>query len=171
MLPSEVPWLTADLPVIVFPGVWKLLFLLRLPSLDRSPSLPLSSLFLSFIFFPTSFWRQWAAFLCAWCLLPAFRSCFVEFTQRSNVLSLNLWGRTWSPCPIPLPSEDHPLNFLKLTALLRYDLHKIKLSHFKWEVWWYLVSLQNCTTLPQATKILHAHLQPVSVPTSALENH
>ena len=36
---------------------------LRLPSLDRAPSLPLLSLFLSFIFFPTSFQRQWAAFL------------------------------------------------------------------------------------------------------------
>ena len=105
--------------------------LLWLPPQGGSPSLTLLSLFLSFIFFPTSFRRQWAAFLGAWCLLPAFRSCFVEFTQRSNVLSMNLWGRKWSPCPIPLPSEDHPLNFLKLTALLRYDLHKIKLSHFK----------------------------------------
>ena len=36
---------------------------LRLPSWDRAPSLPLLSLFLSFIFFPTSFRRQWAAFL------------------------------------------------------------------------------------------------------------
>ena len=36
---------------------------LRLPSWDGAPSLPLLSLFLSFIFFPTSFQRQWAAFL------------------------------------------------------------------------------------------------------------
>ena len=77
---------------------------LRLPSPDRSLSLPLLSLFLSFIFFPTSFRRQWAAFLGAWCPLPAFRSCFVEFTQHSNVFSMNLWGRKWSPHPIPLPS-------------------------------------------------------------------
>ena len=54
MLPSEVPGLTTDLPVRVFPGIWKPLFL-RLPSQDRSLSLPLLSLFLSFIFFPTSF--------------------------------------------------------------------------------------------------------------------
>ena len=60
--------------------------------------------FLSFIFFPISFRRQWAAFLGAWCPLPAFRSCFVEFTQRSNVVLMNLWGRKWSPCPIPPPS-------------------------------------------------------------------
>ena len=79
-------------------------FFLRLPSRDRAPSLPLLSLFLSFIFFPTSFRRQWAAFLGAWCPLPAFRSCFVEFTQRSNVLLMSLWGRKWSPRPIPLPS-------------------------------------------------------------------
>ena len=44
-----------DSPVRVFPGVWKLLSFLRLPSRDGSPSLPLLSLFLSFIFFPTSF--------------------------------------------------------------------------------------------------------------------
>ena len=60
--------------------------------------------FLSIIFCPTSFQRQWAALLGAWCPQRAFRSCFVEFAQRSNVLSMNLWGRKWSPCPIPLPS-------------------------------------------------------------------
>ena len=37
--------------------------ILRLPSRDGALSLPLLSLFLSFIFFPTSFQRQWAAFL------------------------------------------------------------------------------------------------------------
>ena len=78
----------------------------RLPSQDGSPSLPLLSLFLSFIFCPTSFWRQWAAFLGTWCPLPAFRSYFVEFAQRSNVLSMNLWERKWSPYPIPLPSSE-----------------------------------------------------------------
>ena len=51
MLPSEVPRLTTDLPMRVFPGVWKFLSLLRLPSQDGSLSLPLLSLFLSFIFF------------------------------------------------------------------------------------------------------------------------
>ena len=77
---------------------------LRLPSWDGSPSLPLLSVFLSFIFFPTSFQRQRAAFLGAWCPLLAFRSCFVEFTQCLNVLLMNLCGRKWSPRPIPLPS-------------------------------------------------------------------
>ena len=84
---------------------------LRLPSWDGAPSLPLLSLFLSFILFPTSFRRQWAAFLGAWYPLPAFRSCLVEFTQRSNVLLINLWGRKWSPRPIPLPSQDCPRFF------------------------------------------------------------
>ena len=28
----------------------------------------------------------------------------MEFAQRSNVLSMNLWGRKWSPHPIPPPS-------------------------------------------------------------------
>ena len=55
MLPSVLPKLSTD-SAVRFPGVWKPLFL-RLPSLDRTPSLPLLSLFLSFIFFPTSFRR------------------------------------------------------------------------------------------------------------------
>ena len=54
MLPSVLPRLATDLAVRVFSGVWKPLFL-RLPFWDRAPSLPLLSLFLSFIFFPTSF--------------------------------------------------------------------------------------------------------------------
>ena len=61
-LPSEIKKLPPDPPVRGFPGVWTLP-LLRLPSRDRSPSLALLSLFLSFIFCPTSFRRQWAAFL------------------------------------------------------------------------------------------------------------
>ena len=63
MLPSEVPRLSTDPPVRVFPGVWKLLSFVKLSSQEGSPSLPLLALFLSFIFFPTSFRRQWAAFL------------------------------------------------------------------------------------------------------------
>ena len=63
MLPSVVPRLTTDLAVRMFSGVWKLLSFLRLPSQDGSPSLPLLSPFLSFIFCLTSFRRQWAAFL------------------------------------------------------------------------------------------------------------
>ena len=71
--------------------------LLRLPPGDGSPSLTLLSLLLSFIFCLTSFKREWAAFLGAWCPLPAFRSCFVEVDQRPNDLLMNLWGRKLSP--------------------------------------------------------------------------
>ena len=53
-LPSEIRKLPTDLPVRGFPGVWKLP-LLQLPSQDRSLSLAHLSLFLSFIFCPTSF--------------------------------------------------------------------------------------------------------------------
>ena len=88
-LPSEIQKLPPVPPVRGFPGVWRLP-LLWLPSRDGSLSLALLSLFLCFIFCPTSFWRWWAAFLGAWCLLLAVRSCFVKFAQRSNVLSMNL---------------------------------------------------------------------------------
>ena len=101
-LPSETRNLPPNLLVRGFHGVWKLP-LLRLLSQDGSLSLNLLFLFLSFIFCPTSFRRQWAAFLGAWCPLPEFRRCFVEFAQHSNVLLMNLWGRKWSPCPIPPP--------------------------------------------------------------------
>ena len=80
------------------PWILDLLSFVRLPSQDGS-----LSLFIFYIF-PTSFQRQWAAFLVAWCPLPAFRSCFVAFTQRSNVLLMKFWGRKWSPFPIPPPS-------------------------------------------------------------------
>ena len=102
ILPSEIPRLTTDSAASVSWCLETSLFFKT--SLDRSQSLPLLSLFLSFIFSPTSFRRQWATFLGVWCPLPAFRNCFVEFSQRSNVLSMNLWGRKWSPRPIPLPS-------------------------------------------------------------------
>ena len=102
MLPSVLPRLTTDSAVRLETSLF-----LRLHSQDGAPSLPLSSLFLSFIFFPTSFQRQWAALLGAWCLLPAFRSCFVEFTQGLNVLLMNLWGIKWSLHPFPPPSSEN----------------------------------------------------------------
>ena len=89
MLPSEIPKLLIDPPVRGFAGVWKLILLHDSLPWDRSPFLTLLSLFLSFIFCPTSFRRQWAAFPGALCPLPAFRSCFVKFVQRSNDLSMN----------------------------------------------------------------------------------
>ena len=45
ILPSEFPRLTTHLLVRVFPGIWKLLSFLRLPSWYGSPSLPLLSPF------------------------------------------------------------------------------------------------------------------------------
>ena len=65
----------------------------RLQPQERSLSLTLLSLFLSFIFCPTSFWKEWAAFLVAWCPPPAFRSCFAEVAQHSNDLLMNLWRK------------------------------------------------------------------------------
>ena len=61
-----------------------------LPPQDGSLSLIPLSLFSSFIFCPTFFWRDWAAFLGVWCPLPAFTSCFVEVAPHSNDLLVNL---------------------------------------------------------------------------------
>ena len=53
--------------------------------------------------------KSWVAFLGAWCPLPAFRSCFVEFTRHLNALLMNLWGRKCSPHRTPPPSWLLPL--------------------------------------------------------------
>ena len=53
--------------------------------------------------------KSWVAFLGAQCHLPAFRSCFVEFTRRLNALLMNLWGRKCSPRPTPPPSSINKL--------------------------------------------------------------
>ena len=105
MLPSVLARLAADSAVRVFPGVWKLLFL-RLPSWDRAPSLPLLSLFF-FVFYIFSY------------LLLTTMVCFSGYLMSSAgiqkvfcgiysvfkyVLLMNLWGRKWSPHPIPPPS-------------------------------------------------------------------
>ena len=100
MLPSAVPRLTRL--------VFQTFLFLRLPSLDGAPSLLFVSLFVFYIFFYLLL-KTMGCF--SGCLMSSarFRSCFVEFTQRLNVLWMNLWGRKWSPHPIPLPSEDHLL--------------------------------------------------------------
>ena len=83
--------------------VWKPL-IFRLLSWDGAPSLPLLSLFLSFIFFPTSFEDNGLLFWVPDVLCRNSEVDFVEFTQCSNVLLMNLWGRKWSPHLIPPPS-------------------------------------------------------------------
>ena len=82
----------------------------RLPPQDGSPFLTLLSLF--FVFHILSYLLLkitgcLSGRLVSWCI----RSCFVEVVQHSNNLLMNLWGRKWSPHPIPLPSWDRPLQF------------------------------------------------------------
>ena len=77
--------------------------LLRLlPRMDLRPYLFCLSFYLLYFVLPPL--KTMGCLSGCWCPLPAFRGCFVEFSQRSNVLSMNLWGRKWSPRPIPLPS-------------------------------------------------------------------
>ena len=104
MFPSEIPKLLTDPPVRGFPTIWKLLLHKSLPRMGPH-SLTLLSPFLSFIFFPTSFRRAWAACLGVWCSPLVFK-CFVEVAQHSNDLLMNFWGRKWCPRPIPPPSYD-----------------------------------------------------------------
>ena len=62
MLPSVVPRLATDSAVRVFPVFGNLSFLDSLPRTELCPYLFCLSFYLLY-FFPTSFLRQWAAFL------------------------------------------------------------------------------------------------------------
>ena len=95
---------------------------LRLPSRDGTPSLPLVSFF---VFYILSYLlsKTWVAFLGAWCPLPAFKSCFVEFTWRLNILLMNLWGRKCSLRPTPPPSLLLPLNSIFYDYYFNVYLH------------------------------------------------
>ena len=103
MLSSVLPKLGTDSAVRRFPGVWKLL-LFKSPFPGRNSVPPSFVPFFVFYIFSYLLSKTWVPFLGAWCPLPAFRSCFVEFSQRLNVLWMNLWGRKCSPHPTPLPS-------------------------------------------------------------------
>ena len=102
MLPSVVPRLATDSAVRVFPVFGNLSFLDSFPGTELHPYLFCLSFYLLYFFLPP-FEDDG---LLSWVPLPAFRSCFVEFTQRLNVLLMNLWGRKWSPHPIPPPSSN-----------------------------------------------------------------
>ena len=118
MLPSEVPRFATDTPVRLFPGVWKLLSFLKLPSQDGSLSLPLVSLFYIFSYFLSKTMGCFFGCLMSsagiqklFCgIYSAFKCSFVEFV-----------GRNWSPCPIPLPSQDCPpaFNYFKGLSKLK----------------------------------------------------
>ena len=77
MLPSVVPRLATDSVVRVFPGVWKLLSFLRLPSRDGSASLPLLSLFIFDIFSS---------------LLSKTMGCFSGCLMSSSGIQKLFWG-------------------------------------------------------------------------------
>ena len=83
--------------------------------MERRPSL-FCLFFFVFYIFSYLLSKSWVAFLGAWCPLPAFRSCFVEFTWHLNALLMNLWGRKCSPRPTPLPSWLLPVNSKLLRA-------------------------------------------------------
>ena len=75
----------------------------RLPPQDWSLYLTLLSPLLFFIFCPTSFQREWAAFLGSWCPPPVFRSCFMEVSQHSDDHLIHFGRRKQSPHSIPPP--------------------------------------------------------------------
>ena len=141
MLPSEIPRLATDLLERVFPGLWKLLSFLRLPFQDGSQSLPLLSLFLIFYILPYLLSKTMGYLSGCWYPLPAFRSCFVEFTQHSNVLLMNLWGRKWSPCLIPPKIKTFKGNKSWENLVSRPVLRNVQVFHSEGQ--WYQRKLRS----------------------------
>ena len=130
MLPSEVPRLATDSPVSVS---WcletSLFFKTPFPGWSSVPTSFVS--FFVFCIFSYLLSKTMGCF--SGCLMSsaAFRSCFVEFTQRLNVLLMNLWGRNQSPLPIPLPSSKVVLNVHIKKYFIRIDIRCIlKISLF-----------------------------------------
>ena len=113
MLPSEILRLTTDLPVRVFPGVWKPLSFLRLLSLDGSLSLPLLSLFifyiLSYLLLKTMGYLSGCLMSCAsiqklFCgICSAFKCSFDEFVGE-KVVSPSYSSAILGPPPADLLS-------------------------------------------------------------------
>ena len=109
-----------------WPHIWEGLLLHRNVSSFTTPlpggvSIPKSSVSLFvFILCPTSFWRDRFSFLGIWDPLPAFRNCSVEVAPHSDHYLMFLWGRKWSPYPIPLLSWEHPPKILSIILLKTY---------------------------------------------------
>ena len=103
MLPSEIPKLPTDPLVRVFPGVWKLpLFKIPFPGWISIPT----SFVSLFIFYILSYLLTKTMGCLSGCLMSSasIQKLFCGIFSTFNVLSMNLWGRKWSPSPIPLPS-------------------------------------------------------------------
>ena len=63
--------------------------------------------------------KSWAAFLDAWCPLPAF-SCFVEFTRRLNALDEFVGEKVFSPSYSSAILAPPPTWFLKLFSVNKF---------------------------------------------------
>ena len=104
--------------------------LFKTPFLGRNSIPPSFVSFFVFYIFSYLLSKTWVAFLGAWCPLPAFRSCFLEFTWRLNVLLMNLWGRKCSPLPTPPASWLLPAAFIFLRVgfdhCLLYNVMKLR---------------------------------------------
>ena len=66
-----------------------------------------------FIFCPTSFWREWVAFLGAWFPLLCSEVVLWKLLNIQIIFLMNFLGRNWSPHPIPSPSWDCPSKYGK----------------------------------------------------------
>ena len=119
----------------VFPGVWKFLSSLRLPSWDESPSLPLLSLLLSFIFCPSSFQRQWAAF---WVPDVLYQYSEVVLWNLLGVQMLFRWisgGESVLPVLILCPLRTTPPQGLLFLCMQKYNFgmsEEPQFGHFFW---------------------------------------
>ena len=120
MLLFVVPRLATDSAVRVFPSVWKLLSFLRFPSQDGAPSLPLLSLFLSFLLSPLKTMGCFSG-----CLMSSARIqklfCGIFCVQ---MFFDEFWGEKVVSHPIPPPSS-----ILEILSFLLFTRLSVQFSH------------------------------------------
>ena len=112
VFPSEVLKL---LPVLIHErvseSVQRLFFIHN--SLPRA-QIPIPKSFVSFIFmfYSTSFWGDWFAFLEVYSVLPEFGRCSVRVVLYVDIFLMYLWGWggwRWFPCVTPSPPWKSPI--------------------------------------------------------------
>ena len=97
--------LPPDPPVRGFPTVWKHLLHNSLPRMGLCPQL-----FYLFVFYILSYLLSKRVGCLSGCLVSSanVQKLFCGSCSAFKWSLMNLWGRKWSPHPIPPPSWDHP---------------------------------------------------------------
>ena len=92
--------------------------------------------------------KSWVAFLRAWCPLPAFRSCFVEFTRRLNALDEFVGEKVFSPSYSSAILAPPPPPLFLCHLFLLWSLWFLSLVQTSISVWGVLIGTYLSAEFP-----------------------